>query len=518
MEQLNRTDATAFYDKYYRPNNAVLIVAGDVEPDDVRALAEKTFGKVARGPDLPPRIRPVEPEQNTKRTVTLSDARVSVPSFSTQWVVPSYHSGKPGEAEALDLLAEILGGGTRSRLYQELVVKQGIASGAGAYFQGTMLDDTNFTVYGAPRGDAKLADVEAAVDVEVARIARDGVTPVGAGKGQGPLRQVDDLCPRQAGFHGQHLRLDTGHRRQRAGRPAMAGPHPQGHRRRGQGRRRALSGARPVDDRLSAAAATGGELMMMSNLHAPGALHSALAGTFSPLREKRLAAALDETPAPRSASSHRLNPSAWSATPSPTRGEGKLHGAALATLFLSILFLILPALTARAMDIQSVTSPKGITAWLVEDYSVPVVAIRFVFGGGSTQDPVGKEGLANLMTGLFDEGAGPLDSEAFQIRLDDAGAEMSFEESRDGIYGSMRMLAEQRDEAFDLLRLAVNEPRFDQAADRPHPRPDPVRHHRRRERPRYGGAGQMGARTLRRSSLFPLRPGHQAEHRRHHAG
>lgn len=176
MEQLNRTDAVAFYDKYYRPNNAVLIVAGDVEPETVKALAEKTYGKVARGPDLPPRVRPVEPEQNTKRTVTLSDARVSVPSFSTQWVVPSYHTAKPGEAEALDLLAEILGGGNRSRLYQELVVKQGIASAAGAFFQGTMLDDTNFTVYGTPRGDARLADVEAAVDAEVVRVARDGVT------------------------------------------------------------------------------------------------------------------------------------------------------------------------------------------------------------------------------------------------------------------------------------------------------------------------------------------------------
>lgn len=176
MEQLNRTDAVAFYDKYYRPNNAVLIVAGDVEPDAVKALAEKTYGKVARGPDLPPRIRPVEPEQNTKRTVTLTDARVSVPSFSTQWVVPSYHTAKPGEAEALDLLGEILGGGSRSRLYQQLVVKQGIASGTGAFFQGTMLDATNFTVYGAPRGDAKLSDVEAAVDAEIARIIKDGVT------------------------------------------------------------------------------------------------------------------------------------------------------------------------------------------------------------------------------------------------------------------------------------------------------------------------------------------------------
>ncbi|ESX24594.1 zinc protease [Mesorhizobium sp. L103C119B0] len=176
MEQLNRTDAVAFYDKYYRPNNAVLIVAGDVEPEVVKALAEKTYGKVARGPDLPPRIRPVEPEQNTKRTVTLTDGRVSVPSFSTQWVVPSYHTAKPGEAEALDLLGEILGGGSRSRLYQQLVVKQGIASATGAFFQGTMLDATNFTVYGAPRGDAKLSDVEAAVEAEIARIVKDGVT------------------------------------------------------------------------------------------------------------------------------------------------------------------------------------------------------------------------------------------------------------------------------------------------------------------------------------------------------
>jgi zinc protease len=152
--------------------------------------------------------------------------------------------------------------------------------------------------------------------------------------------------------------------------------------------------------------------------------------------------------------------------PSPLVGEGKarLAAAPLAILLLSILFLILPPGAARAaMDIQEVTSPKGITAWLVEDHSVPIVAIRFVFEGGSTQDPSGKEGLANLMTGLFDEGAGPLDSDAFQVKLDDVGAEMNFDAARDGTYGSMRMLAEQKDGAFDLLRLAVTEPRFDKA-------------------------------------------------------
>ncbi|WP_018427197.1 pitrilysin family protein [Hoeflea sp. 108] len=176
IEKLNRTDATEFYNKYYAPNNAILIVAGDVEPEAVKALAEKTYGKIARGPDLPPRVRPAEPEQNTKRTVELKDERVSVPSFSKAWVVPSYQTAKDGEAEALDVLSEILGGGNRSRLYQSLVVKDGIASSAGAYFEGTMVGETSFGVFGAPRGEEGLEQVEAAIDVEIHRIINDGVT------------------------------------------------------------------------------------------------------------------------------------------------------------------------------------------------------------------------------------------------------------------------------------------------------------------------------------------------------
>jgi len=176
IEKLDRADALTFYDHYYRPNNAILVVAGDVDAETVRALAQKTYGKLERGPDLPPRIRPVEPEQDTRRTVTLTDARVGEPSFSTQWVVPSYHTAKPGEAEALDLLSEILGGGPRSRLYQELVVRKKIATSAGASFQGSMLDDTNFAVYAEPRDGNSIADVEAAANAEVARIATAGVT------------------------------------------------------------------------------------------------------------------------------------------------------------------------------------------------------------------------------------------------------------------------------------------------------------------------------------------------------
>ena len=126
--------------------------------------------------------------------------------------------------------------------------------------------------------------------------------------------------------------------------------------------------------------------------------------------------------------------------------------------------MALASLPARAeVAIQEVTSAKGVTAWLVEDYSVPIVTVRFSFKGGHTQDPGGKEGLSELMSGLFDEGAGEFDSNAFQTRLDDAGAEMRFGAGRDTVYGSMRMLAEKKDEALELLRLAVEQPRFDAA-------------------------------------------------------
>lgn len=177
MEQLNTTDATEFYHRYYAPNNAVLVVAGDVEPEQVRTLAEASYGKVPRGPDLPPRVRPSEPEHNTARTVTLKDARVGLPSFSRSWVVPTYRTAAPGEAEALDLLSEILGGGTRSRFYQEVIVKTGIATAAGAGYDGGAYDPSAFSIYGAPQGDHTLADVEAAIDVQLNRVIKDGITP-----------------------------------------------------------------------------------------------------------------------------------------------------------------------------------------------------------------------------------------------------------------------------------------------------------------------------------------------------
>ncbi len=138
--------------------------------------------------------------------------------------------------------------------------------------------------------------------------------------------------------------------------------------------------------------------------------------------------------------------------------------SAIVAVVISMMMLTALTLPASAIEIQEVVSPKGIKAWLVEDNSVPLVSMRFSFKGGASQDPSGKEGLANLMTGLFDEGAGDLDSDSFQERIDNLGGEMSFSASPDSVSGSIRMLAENRKPVTDLLALAVNKPRFDQDA------------------------------------------------------
>ncbi|MBO0903877.1 M16 family metallopeptidase [Jiella sonneratiae] len=176
MEELSRADAIAFYDKYYTPNNATLLVAGDVTADEVRKLAQSTYGKVARRADPGTRERALEPEPLAARIVTLTDAKVTQPSMQRVYLVPGETIAEPGEAEALDVLSDILGGGTTSRLYRSLVVEKGIAAGTGAFYSGTALKEGQFGVYGMPRGEATLADVETAIDAAIADIRKNGVT------------------------------------------------------------------------------------------------------------------------------------------------------------------------------------------------------------------------------------------------------------------------------------------------------------------------------------------------------
>lgn len=113
------------------------------------------------------------------------------------------------------------------------------------------------------------------------------------------------------------------------------------------------------------------------------------------------------------------------------------------------------------MRIQDVKSPGGISAWLVESHNVPLLALRFAFEGGNVQDPHGKEGLANFMTAMMDEGAGDIDASAFQEQAEEIAMRMRFSDSLDHVYGSLETLTVNRDKAINLLRLAVTKPRFD---------------------------------------------------------
>src|SRR5262245_51751903 len=177
IEQLNREDALAFYRRFYTPNNAVVVVAGDVTPEETKAMAETTYGKVARRAEIAPRVRPSEPAPNAVRHVTLADPRVAQPSLQRSYLVPSTKTAQPGESEALDVLASVLGSGSTSRLYRELVVARGVATSAGAWYQDAALDLTRFGLFGTPRPGVSLPQLEDALDDVVAEIVANGITP-----------------------------------------------------------------------------------------------------------------------------------------------------------------------------------------------------------------------------------------------------------------------------------------------------------------------------------------------------
>jgi zinc protease len=176
IEKLDRNDALAFYRRFYSPNNAIVVVAGDVTADEVKADAEETYGKVAPRTEIGPRLRPMEPVQEAPRTVTLADSRVEQPSLSRSYLVPSEITAKPGESEALDVLAHVLGSGANSRLYRTLVVDKAIALNAGAYYTGTALDYGKFAVFGSPKPGTTLHEVEDAIDGVLANVVDHGIT------------------------------------------------------------------------------------------------------------------------------------------------------------------------------------------------------------------------------------------------------------------------------------------------------------------------------------------------------
>jgi zinc protease len=176
MEQLSRDDAIGFYRRFYAPNNAVVVIAGDVDPGQARALAEETYGKIPQHAAMAPRARPQEPPPVAVRSLTLADARVEMPALQREYLTPSFATGKRGESEALEVLAHILGNGSNSRLYRALAVDKQVAVSADAWYDSSALDMSKFTVGGSPRPGVTLPQFESEIDAVIGQIIDKGVT------------------------------------------------------------------------------------------------------------------------------------------------------------------------------------------------------------------------------------------------------------------------------------------------------------------------------------------------------
>jgi zinc protease len=163
IRHIGRKEAQDFYNHHYAPNDAILVVAGDVTREDVRAAAEAAYGKVPSRP-LAPRAEFAQPPRLGETRLAVARPDVKVPVFMRMYRVVSYTEAKPGEAEALETLAQLMGGDATSTLYRELVVKRKLATNAGASYDGYARDAGEFSVFAVPRPGVQLDQLEQAVD------------------------------------------------------------------------------------------------------------------------------------------------------------------------------------------------------------------------------------------------------------------------------------------------------------------------------------------------------------------
>jgi zinc protease len=175
MEGLELEDALAYYEEFYAPNNAILVVAGDVTPEDVRALAKEYYEPIPPNPDLAKRNRPAEPRQFAERRLSYEDPRVAQPYVTRSYLAPERDTGDQKTAAALVMLSQVLGGGQTGYLTQQLVFEQKKAIYTSAYYRGQSLDDTTFGLYIVPAEGVSLDDAEEALDATLAKFLTDGV-------------------------------------------------------------------------------------------------------------------------------------------------------------------------------------------------------------------------------------------------------------------------------------------------------------------------------------------------------
>ena len=177
IEGLNREDALAYYHRFYTPENAILVVAGDAEPDETRKLAEETYGRIKPRGAAPKRVRPSEPPSVASRVVTVTDEKVQQPNWQRHYLAPSCRTAEPGQSEALEVLAHLLGGGQTSFLYRTLVIEQKVGVSSWAYYQSTALDQSRFVVNITPAPGVALEALDKAFDHALASFLQQGLEP-----------------------------------------------------------------------------------------------------------------------------------------------------------------------------------------------------------------------------------------------------------------------------------------------------------------------------------------------------
>ncbi|WP_366657089.1 pitrilysin family protein [Fodinicurvata sp. EGI_FJ10296] len=175
IEDLSINDARAFYDRWYAPNNAVLVLAGDIDVEAARPLVEETYGRIPAR-DVPERTRLEEPDSGAEFSVTLTSDQVQLPNWRRFYLAPTYTDDPNGHAYALQVLDELLGTGTTSRLYRSLVVEQEIAVAAGTSYRPAGVDQGPLVAYMTPRGDTGMAALEEAFEAEIERLLTEGLT------------------------------------------------------------------------------------------------------------------------------------------------------------------------------------------------------------------------------------------------------------------------------------------------------------------------------------------------------
>jgi zinc protease len=404
MEQLDREALIAFYEDHYWPNNAILIVAGDVTPMRCGRLAETHYGPIPANPDIEPRVRPQEPPQIADRRLVYEDERVANPYVARAYLVPPRASRAiSGSAAALTMLAEILGGSGQTSVSPAVAGRGGTRALRRRLLRLDQLRPSSFNLVNVPVPGVSLEEAEADLDRAIAQFLRGRHRPGPVRAHQVPDRGGADLRGRQRAGPRPQLRGRADQRPDRRRRGCMARRPGLRDHRRGDG-----GGAPPV------------------HRHKLG---------------HRIPDACSPRPRPQAA---MMTAAAEEVSCNDPPHSWTADGA----------ILLLPG-AARAIDIQEVTSPGGIEAWLVEDNSIPFVAIEIWFNGGASLDAPGKRGAVHLMTGS--SGRRRRGHGRPRLRRSGGGLAASFEFDvyRDALTVSARMLTENRDEAADLLRAAL---------------------------------------------------------------